>query len=956
MAEILASYRLQLHAGFPLSRVLELVPYLHRLGVTHIHCSPLLQARSGSTHGYDVVDPGRLNPELGTEADLETLVGELRKRNMGIVLDIVPNHMAASRQNPAWEDLLTHGPASRYARWFDIEWRTSEPQLRFRVLLPVLGDLRVRVLARGELTLALEDGQMRVRYFEHSFPLDPATLPLVLHPAAAECDRLLGSGHLAAGALREIAAVLRRLPPRTSRNAAAIARRRDFAAAQLERLRGLCASEEVAAALRVAARKLSQDPGGALRVRRLLDRQAYRLVYWRRAAREINYRRFFDVNDLIGLHMEDPEVFAETHALVLDWRRRGWVDGFRVDHPDGLLDPLGYFRRLAAASFASAQDCHPPIYAEKILSPGERLRPDWPVAGTTGYDFLNQAERLFIQPEGYQAIEQEYRRIIRQPAEFPSTARLAKRRVLESALSAGVWRLAHRLLKMIRPEHATPPVKPHALVVAIVETIASLPVYRTYVDSSTPVPQGEDRRLIREALADARQRGRASAEALDLLAAALLGGGRVVRQPEIEGVRLRFVQRFQQLSGPATAKGIEDTAFYSYAPLLSRNEVGGGPEVPLATAAQAFHAGNRHRAEQWPRAMLASTTHDTKRTADVRSRLDVLSEIPQEWAAAVERWRELNRVHKRDLKGQRVPDPNTVYHVLQALVGIWPLSPSAAPATTLPSPACLDRLRQRLLEYSMKAAREAKVRTSWTDPDPEFEAALGGYVEALLTPSSSPEFLADLSSFVGRISRPGLWNALARSLLHVASPGVPDLYQGDELWNFALVDPDNRRPVDFEERARLLAQTEAGFDGPPDRRRSFLAELMTSPEDGRLKLHLLRAVLKARRQHPGLFMSGTYEPLDAEGPARDHVLGFGRQHEKSHLIVLAPRFLASPVLESGRLPTAREIWKGTSLPLPSAWPVKWQCALSGEIVAAGRGGSLPVAQAFSWLPMALLMA
>jgi (1->4)-alpha-D-glucan 1-alpha-D-glucosylmutase len=533
--------------------------------------------------------------------------------------------------------------------------------------------------------------------------------------------------------------------------------------------------------------------------------------------------------------------------------------------------------------------------------------------------------------------------------EFPAIARLAKRRVLESALSAGVQRLAQRLLRLSGPDRPLPTVSVHALALALVETIASLPVYRTYVDASTPEPGGDDRRLLEQALADARIRGRAASEALDLLATALLALDSPMRLPANEGLRLRFVQRFQQLSGPATAKGIEDTAFYSYAPLLSRNEVGGSPEVPLDLSVDELHANNGHRAQCWPHAVLAVTTHDTKRSADVRSRLDVLSQIPEEWAAAVDRWRGWCRAHKRDLRGQRAPDPNTVYQVLQAIVGIWPSGGG------IPDRACLESLRQRMVEYAIKAAREAKLRTSWTDPDADFEAALQSYVEALFDPERSAEFLQDLSAFVRRIAPAGLWNSLSRTLLHVASPGVPDLYQGDELWNLALVDPDNRRPVDFERRALALTEVEKRFAGGADSRHQFIAEIMAEAEDGRVKLHLIRAVLHARRQYPDLFRSRNYEPLRAAGPAASHVVGFGRRSGASRLIVLAPRLLALRVLD-GQPPTAPAIWQDTVVRLPAGFPSQWRCVLSGEAFQADSDGALPVPEAFRWLPVALLLS
>ncbi|MGH7527923.1 MAG: malto-oligosyltrehalose synthase [Gemmatimonadales bacterium] len=947
MADILATYRLQLHAGFPLSEARALVPYLSGLGISHIHCSPLLQARRGSPHGYDVIDPTRLNPELGTEAELAGLHEDLQAHGMGLVLDIVPNHMAASSENSAWEDVLAHGPASRYARWFDIDWRATERELRSRVLLPILGDTRSKTLERGEITLALEDGVPRVRYFEHSFPLDPVTVPAVLQAGAGECDRRLGTAYGACVTLREALATLRRLPRRGAKRASAIARRRELAPAALEQIREVARKDRDAAELLARATEAyGRGPAGPARLRRLLDAQAYRLVHWRRAAREINYRRFFDVNDLVALHMEDPEVFAQTHALVLEWRRRGWVDGFRIDHPDGLLDPLGYLERLAEAAFPGRRG-PPPVYVEKILSRGEQLPSNWPVSGTTGYDFLNQAEALFISPAGYEAIEREYHRIIRRPLDFGSEARQGKRLVLESGLSAGVRRLADRLLKLAGPDRPLPAVPLHALARAIGETIVSLPVYRTYVDPRSPVPEGEDRRLLDAALADARSRGRAPAVALDLLEAALLAREGPMRAPEMEQFRLRFVQRIQQLSGPATAKGVEDTAFYAYAPLLSRNEVGGFPDAPLSPAGEEFHGANARRAASWPRTMLAASTHDTKRSADARARLDVLSEVPEEWAARVELWRRLNVAHKRSVRGHRVPDPNTVYHLVQAMVAIWPLEPLGV--------GDLDRLRERLAGYALKAVREAKQRTSWTEPDSEFEAALQDDIEALLSPERSPRFLDDLERLVRQIGPAGLWKALARTVLLLTAPGIPDIYQGDELWSFSLVDPDNRRPVDFQRRRLLLEEVQRRFGAGGEERREFLAEMTGHPEDGRVKLHVTRAVLHVRRQQSELFRSGSYQPLRAEGSATGQVVAFARETPSAVAVVVAPTLLGAPTAMGDGHPTDPALWGGTEVLLPAGWCRRWTCALSGETVQAGPSGGLRVADLFGILPVAVLL-
>ncbi len=871
--DILATYRLQLHAEFSLARARELVPYFERLGITHLHCSPVLQARRGSTHGYDVVDPTRLDPGLGTEADLAALVGDLRARGMGLVLDVVPNHMAASDENPAWEDVLARGRASPYARWFDIEWLPLERGARSRIVLPVLGDARARVLERDEIGLAAAGDTVRLRYWEHSFPLHPATVPMVLEHGVEAFGR---------------------------------------------------------------------GPEGRARIRRLLDAQVYRLVHWRRAARELNYRRFFDVNELVALRVEDPDVFAQTHALLLDWCRRGWVDGFRVDHLDGLLDPGGYLERLAAA-FPQAGDAGPPaIFVEKILAPGERLRDAWPAAGTTGYDGLNEAEALFVHPAGWDALEREYRRVIRQPLDFAAIARAAKRYALETGLSAGVRRLAQQLRRLAGRRQPPLAVSVDALVAALVDTIAALPVYRTYVDERHPVPVGADRALLDAALAAARDQGRAGPAALELLAEVLLAadgasGGEDARP------RLRLIQRFQQLSGPAMAKGVEDTAFYSYAPLLSRNEVGGGPAPPLEEAVARFHEGNLHRAKHWPRTLLAATTHDTKRSADARARLDVLSELSAAWEERFYRWRRWNRKHQRLVHGRQAPDANMVYHLYQALVAIWPL--------VEPDADCLASLRDRLGAYAVKAAREAKTRTSWTDPDEGFETALRAYVEALLTPAAAPEFLEDFAPFAARIGRLGLWNAFAKTLLQLTVPGVPDVYQGDELWNFALVDPDNRRPVDFALRRRLLEGLPRE-DQPAD---GLVDELVARADDGRLKLYLTARALAARKRYRELFLRGAYVPLAVEGALGRHLVAFARHSGATWAIVLAPRLLASLLADSGSWRDPGAPWADTAVRLFSGWPTRWRCVLTGAAVDAQEDGRLPVAEVLRHLPGALLI-
>ena len=944
MSGLSATYRLQFHAGFRLADALTLVPYLDRLGVSHLHCSPLLAARRGSTHGYDVVDPDRINPEIGTEDDLRRLVEALRARGMGLLLDIVPNHMAASPENWRWEDVLRHGRASAFATWFDIEWRAGGREQQQRMLLPVLGDLRVHVLARGEIVLAFENDSARIRYFEHSLPLDPATLSPLLLAAAARMETHASPG--LAEKLRGLAARAHALPARASADREALARRRAGAEEIADGLQAIRrASAEARESLDTAAARFGRADGRPARLRRLLDAQPFRLVYWRRAAREINYRRFFDVNELVALHAEDPDVFAATHARVLAWRREGLVDGFRIDHPDGLLDPAQYLQRLADTAFAGAVE--PPILVEKILAPGERL-PPWPVSGTTGYEFMNEVESLFIDPAGYGRIEDTYRRLLRRPLEFAGVARLAKRRVLEGNLAAGVRAVAHRLLRLVRGSIPVP-FSLHTLMRAIVETIVYLPVYRTYVSSRQPEPGASERVYLEAAIEDARRNRRADGRALDALAEALLALPGPLRSKALEPARIRFVQRFQQLSGPAAAKGIEDTALYSYVPLASRNEVGGTPEVGLAEAIARFHTANIARARDWPCTGLNVTTHDTKRSADVRARLDVLSEMPDEWERAVMRWRRETRSHTTLVEGRRFPDAGTIHLVLQVLVGTWP--PDLEPADG----EAFAAFRSRLVEYALKAAREAKVHTSWVEPDGEFEEALARYVESILTPSLSGAFLADLRRFVARCDVPGTWNALARTLLLAVSPGVPEIYQGDELWLRVLVDPDNRRPVDFGERHRLvneLDRIEASEPGP----HGHLATLLERPDDGAVKLYVIRRLLGLRRAAPAVFARGSWEPLAVSGVRRGHVVAFARREgEQTFVGLVGLRMVdAFSADRAGPRGPEAEWWGDTSIAVPAGlWPGSWRCAVGGTEVRPD-GSRLLLSAALAAAPIALL--
>jgi (1->4)-alpha-D-glucan 1-alpha-D-glucosylmutase len=945
-----ATYRLQFNADFTLDDARALVPYLRRLGVSHVYASPLLAARPGSTHGYDVVDPRVVNPELGGDAALRALAAALHESGMGLVLDIVPNHMGTGPANPFWEDVLTHGRRSRYAGWFDIDW--GAPPARGRVLLPVLGDRLGAVLERDELRVVRRGARFRVAYYENSFPLDPATVHRVLsfsHRYEFPAD----DGEASADAVRRVRERL--IPERGAAMPAAEAERAlDDLAALAER------SAPVRAYLDWLLAHFSEGEDGRYRLRALLDVQSYSLVYWRRAAQEVDYRRFFDVNDLVALRADAPGVFDETHARVLEWVGDGTVDALRIDHVDGLADPLAYLERLRAEVEGRRTGERVPVFVEKILSHGERLRREWPVDGTTGYEFANDLEALFIDPAGAAAVERGYQRLVGGHARrgFEDAARRGKAYVLRTSLAADVKRLTRALRSL--PRGADEPALPTAgLARAVVELIVALPVYRTYVDHGAAPPGGapgalrvrdEDRALLERALADAVRRRPGNESALRAVAAVLLGevAGDARTHPHRRTFEAdAFVARFQQTSGPATAKGVEDTALYRYVPLVSRNEVGGEADPPAGDAAARLHAANAERADAWPAHLLSVTTHDTKRSADVRARVDVLSEMPEAWLGQVAQWSRRHRAHKTKLRGRLAPDVNSEYLLYQTALGVWPLHDGDAP----PADA-LASVAERVEAYMLKAAREAKVHTSWTHPRPDFEAALGAFVRALLREDAGARFRTELARLARQVAPAALRNGIARTLVHLTAPGTPDVYQGDELWNLALVDPDNRRPVDYAGRSRLLDAIERA-DADPAARAALARELAADPgrDGGALKLLVVRAALRARREHAAIFARGDYQALSAAGPRAGQLFAFGRTHEGAAAVTVVTRL--THAASSGG---TEESWAGTNVAFPAALAgARVVDAIGGAALTVGADGALPVGEVFRLWPAALLL-
>ncbi|MHB8866759.1 MAG: malto-oligosyltrehalose synthase, partial [Pirellulaceae bacterium] len=843
-------------------------------------------------------------------------------------------------------------------------------------------------------------------------PIDPATVPMICEFGLDDFPQSLPEESPTRDKIIEILTSLTALP----RLAARLRRRVDINRdeteqwlAQLARL--VVQSPRIQQWAEKTAERFGQGEEGHHRLKALLDSQPYRLVHWRAAARTINYRRFFDVNELISIRQEDPRVFEETHATLLRWADEGLLDGLRIDHIDGLRDPLGYLERLAEGLGTGKEPSRPvAVFVEKILAPEETLPCGWPVTGTTGYEFLNQLEAIFVSSEGFQALEKQYRRLLRRPVHFQEVATWGKRRVLRNDLAPQVGRLADTLLRLAEQSRQTPaavtedevaiseaqragqeeyrltsssiaedrasddprngkadfaglsqPTK-RDFVDALVEVATALPVYRTYVDSNHCSVSDADRRYVAIALRDARKRGRAAPEAIDFLGEVLLLENKA-RLPEHElSERVNFIQRFQQLTGPAAAKGIEDTAMYAYVPLVSLNEVGGEPHAPQEPVAK-LHQANEERATTWPHTMLAVTTHDTKRTADVRARLDVLSELPTLWSGLIRRWQRLNRPYRSSVRGRDVPDATTEYLLYQTLVGIWP-TPLPDDPHQLPVPEVLTELSERAEGYMQKAVREAKLHTSWTNVNQAYEDAVLSFVRNILRHEgdSGTPFLSDVQKLVARIARPGFWNSLSRTLIQFTAPGTPDLYQGDELWNFALVDPDNRRPVDYEKRKQLLDETITGIEGADESRQAFVRRLVELPEDGRIKLHVIHGSLAARGNYPRLFSGSQYIPLAAEGPASDHVVAFARIVSPPHgteeeaAIAVAPR-LTTSLIPPASAPIGDDVWSETLVQLPERLRERnWTNVFTRERLPVTSDRSIAVAHVLRSFPVALLIS
>lgn len=978
-----STYRLQFNHQFTFRDGTRIIAYLDDLGITDIYASPYFAAKPGSLHGYDIVDHTRLNPEIGTEENYSVMIAELKRYGLGQVLDIVPNHMCVECfENAWWMDLLENGRSSPYAAFFDIDWEPAKKELKDKILVPVLGDQYGIILESGDLRLFLEEGAFFVRYYEHRFPLRPETYILVLEHRLDELKALLTEENADFVEYLSIVTALSHLPSHTETAPEKIEERQREKEVIKRRLGALLVKNS---SVRIHLEKNVEffngtkgNPRSFDLLDRLLNDQVYRLSHWRVATEEINYRRFFDMNALGAIRVDNPAVFKETHRLIFKLIREGRVAGLRVDHPDGLYNPVEYFHRLQRGCFIQQQVASGPggdvspeaerelaerydeevladptykpfyIVGEKILIRSERMPEDWPIFSTTGYVYLNSVNGIFIDSENAGAFDAVYEKFIGTDVNMQDVVYESKKLVMQVAMSSEVNTLGHYLNDLSEKSRHTRDFTLNSLRSAIVEVIAFFPVYRTY--TNTWQVSDQDRQHIELAVSKAKRKNPAlSGSIFDFLKDVLLLRFPKDYKDEDKAAWLDFARRFQQITGPITARGVEDTAFYVYSRLVSLNEVGGMPER-FGTPLDTFHGQNIERAKSWPHALIATSTHDTKRSEDVRARINVLTEIPREWSERVRAWARINKKKKTMIDGSEAPDRNEEYLLYQTLIGAWPEGQTAGSA--------YDIFVQRIKDYMLKASREAKVNTSWINPNGKYEDALLAFIHAVLTPMRRDRFLDDFLSFQRTVSHSGMFNSLSQTLLKITSPGVPDFYQGTELWDFSLVDPDNRRPVDFEKRTRMLAELRRKEAAMPTA--DLARQLSLNMNDGMIKLYLISKALHYRRTNRTLFEQGEYLPLTAAGEKAGHVCAFARRTGNASIIVVVPRFLTRLVTGSEAVPFGDAMWKDTYLNLLDVEAgSQHKNIFTGEVIGVepqqeGKQG-LALSRIFTSFPVALMV-
>ena len=934
-----STYRLQFNRQFTFAQAREIVPYLDALGVSDCYASPYFQARADSLHGYDITDHNKLNSAIGSRVEYDAWVAQLHQHGMGQILDFVPNHMGVGEPlNQWWSDVLENGPSSLYAPYFDIEWNPLKADLRDKVLLPILGDQYGRVLERGELKLHFDAGIFFLSYYEHQLPIAPGTYRHVLEVALEKLAPFKGEEFYAE--LQSIITALEYLPRRTETDPERIrerAREKEIIKRRLERR---CSeAPQVQEAIAQAVLQINGRPGDGKSfdaLDELLNAQSYRLAFWRVAAEEINYRRFFDVNDLAALRMELPEVFDATHGLLLELVGSGAVTGLRIDHPDGLYLPADYFKKLQqscteALKVPLRKDGRAIYFLlEKILSGNETLRSDWPVHGATGYEFAKLVASILVDASAEQSITKTFQRFIGHTMHFGHLVYAKKRLVMRLSLANEVNVLGNMLDRLSERNRWYRDFTLDALTRAVRETIACFPVYRTYLAPSQPVSEA-DRAVIERAVTSARRRNPAIEESVfNFLQDILLFRFPENLDAEEREAHAHFVLKFQQCTGPIMAKGLEDTAFYVYNRLAALNEVGGEPQQ-FGSSVEIFHQENITRQRDWPATLLATSTHDTKRSEDVRARMLAISEVPHLWRRNLQRWRAINRKWKQRLDEADAPDGNEEYLLYQTLLGTWPIESNGAAAAAVSA-----EYIARIQAYMAKALKEAKINTSWIQPNEQWDEAMQNFVARILDPSPKNKFPTSLVELAEEIARVGAINSFSQVALKLTAPGVPDIYQGNEMWDFSLVDPDNRRPVDYGHRREMLDSLPAIA---PE-------ELLQDWPDGRIKLFLTQKLLRFRRDYPALFQDGKYLPLMVAGSFADCCIAFAREHEGKWIAVLVPRLSARV-----GFPPIGEKWKDTVVELPEAFSRG-----NAKEIFTGRemraDGTVALSEAMATLPFA----
>ena len=925
-----ATYRLQFHQDYNFAQAKTIVAYLAKLGISDLYASPIFYARAGSTHGYDVVDPTQINPELGTNEEFAALVSEVQQHHMGWLQDIVPNHMAYDSQNLWLMDVLENGPDSEAFDYFDIDWHQTAENISGRVLAPLLGNFYGDCLEQGEIKLAYDETGLSINYFGLKLPVRIESYTRFITNNLGQLARSLGRHQPDFIKLLGILYLIKNIP-----NEAKGRERYD----QITFVKGLLGelhsqNEQVKDFLDANVQAFNGEigkPESFNLLDALLNEQFYRLAFWKVGAEEINYRRFFTVNELISVKVEEIKVFNKVHSLIIPLVEKGTFTGLRIDHIDGLYHPLQYLERLREKVGETY------ITVEKILEPSEDLPDEWPIQGTSGYEFLNYVNGLFCCDANQSALTQFYTAFTRLNTEYEQLAADKKRLIIEKNLAGDVSNLADRLKRISGQTRLGGDFTAYGLKRALTEVLAFFPVYRTYI-SSAEVSIG-DRTVIQTAIAHSKQQIPLLLKELDYIEKLLLHHDEDYLTEAQKTERLEFVMRFQQLTGPLMAKGIEDTLLYSYNRLLSLNEVGGNPSQ-FGISRRQFHQFNQHQVQHWPHSMNATATHDTKRGEDVRARLNVLSELPEVWINHVKNWADINSEKKLKIKGKAVPDRNDEYFLYQTLVGAFPFNEHEFPDF-------VDRVKA----YVTKAVREAKVHTAWLRPDSDYENGYLAFVEAILANPDANQFLQAFRPFQQQVAEYGIFNSLSQVLLKNIAPGVPDLYQGNEFWDLSLVDPDNRRPVQYDHRVDALNYVQERCSG--HQILALIDELFATAIDGRIKLFLTYQLLQARKNYQALFQQGDYLPLEVSGALQEHIIAFSRQLNGQTAIAIVPRFFV-PLVPPGERPLGEVIWQETSIQLPHSSPVNWMNAITAQPLRLE--GQLLVGAALQHFPVALLIS